>query len=128
MVHAICLLRIHPRKHAGAGDNALYIKIRAVEPMERSDELRQGASAGRGRVDVHNGRIPSQNQITRRAVWTACFQREHGAGGVGVDGAVGDESAGGFFISFGHPRKGSIRAEDLQGGIRHAVGEADNGK
>ena len=83
MVHAICLLRIHPRKHAGAGDNALYIEIRAVEPMERSDELRQGGSAGRGRIDVHSGRIPTQNQIARRAVWTACLQGEHGAGGVG---------------------------------------------
>ena len=128
MVHAICLLRIHPRKHAGAGDNALYIEIRAVETMERSDELRQGGSAGRGRIDVHSGRIPTQNQIARRAVWTACLQGKHGAWYVGMDGAVGDGPAGGLLVGFGHARKSGVRAEDLKGNIRHTVGEADNGK
>ena len=128
MVHAICLLRIHPRKHAGAGDNALYIKIRAVEPMERSDELRQGASAGRSRVNVHNGRIPTQNQIARRAVWAAGFQGEHSTWDVGVNAASGDESAGGFFISFGHARKGGVRTEDLKGGIGCAAPGTSNGE
>ena len=72
-----------------AGASIMHVHVRN---QEEGNELRQGSSAGRGRVDFHNGRIPSQNQIARRAVWAASFQREHGAGGVGVDGAVGEGS------------------------------------
>ena len=64
------------------------MEIRAVEAVEGGNELRQGSSAGRGRVNLHNGRIPSQSQIARRTVWAAGLQSKHGAGGVGVDGAA----------------------------------------
>ncbi len=88
VVGAVGLCGIGPVQGSGAGGDAFYIEIRAVEAVEGGNELRQGASAGWSCVNVHNGRIPSQSQIARRTVWAAGLQSKHGAGGVGVDGAA----------------------------------------
>ena len=60
-VGAVGLRGIGPVQGSSAGGDALYIEIRAVEPMERSNELRQGSSAGPANYfsAVWNGRVQS---------------------------------------------------------------------
>ena len=61
VVGAVGLCGIGPVQGSGAGGDAFYIEIRAVEPMERSNELRQGSSAGPANYfsAVWNGRVQS---------------------------------------------------------------------